>query len=142
MTRCDTACANLLSFTLILLRTRTQEGGGSDPDPDKGLTLFLSEGREWHWLKDKGYQCTWLLQGAMMLKEEEGTNVDNDEDCDGDHLAVSYRRQHRLLASYLEMVQQAERPPVQLECCMERTHGANLSPNTDGALWELLLLIN
>ena len=109
MTRCDKARTYLPSFTLILLRTRTQEGGGSDPDPDKGLTIVLSEGREWQWLKDKGYQCTWLLLGAMMLKEEEGTNVDNDEDCDGDHLAVSYRRQHRLLASYLEMVQQAER---------------------------------
>ena len=83
---------------------------------------------------------SWLFQAVTIWKEEEGTDVDNDEDCDGSgHLAVSYRRQHRLLASYLEMVRQAGRT---VEYCMERTHGANLSPNTDGALWELLLLIN
>ena len=89
-------------------------------------------------LLDVSYLYLGVPESALILKEEE-KEVDNDEDCDGVHLAVSYRRQHRLLASYLEMVQQAGRT---VEYCMERTHGANLSPNTDGALWELLLLIN
>ena len=47
-----------------------------------------------------------LCAPACPNKEGGRGNVDNDEDCDGcDHLAVSYRRQHRLLPSYLEMVQ-------------------------------------
>ena len=46
------------------------------------------------------------VQLCVLIQDEEKGDVDNDEDCDGcSHLAVSYRRQHRLLASYLEMVQ-------------------------------------
>ena len=80
-------------------------------------------------------------------------------------------RHHRLLPSYLEMVHRPalwSRPGVlwssversgvlragqcgliwsTVEHCLawstvHRSHGANLSPNTDGALWECLLLIN
>ena len=55
-------------------------------------------------LLDVSYLYLGVPESDLILKEEE-KEVDNDEDCDGVHLAVSYRRQHRLLASYLEMVQ-------------------------------------
>ena len=93
-----------------LLRTRTEEEACSDSDHvTKALvTLFLSvliQNEEGSNAVDNDEDCDGGPPLCVLLKNEEEGDVDNDEDCDGSgHLAVSYRRQHRLLASYLEMV--------------------------------------
>ena len=80
-----------------------------------------------------------MLLCVLIENEEEG-DVDNDEDYDGSTIWPCLIGGS--IASWPLIWRWSSRPERPLEYCMERTHGANLSPNTDGALWELLLLIN